>query len=237
MLDTDTKEEIKAKLYPAADDAVLGPVKTALEHSLRPRSRVLDAGCGEGTWILRDYQSKIDLLVGTDINAPKEKNTREFVVSELESLPFSNAVFDIIICYYVIEHLRHPHKVFTEFRRVLTDGGVLIIKTPCIAAPMFILSHHTSLRWHQAFKNTIMGVQESEVFPTYYRCNTMKKLDRTLVAAGFRREQLESVEQMYSYFSFNRVSYAAGLLISRMIQALPWMRSFRSQIIGTYRKL
>jgi ubiquinone/menaquinone biosynthesis C-methylase UbiE len=237
MLNDKTKEKLKMRLYPRADKDVFEPLIKALDQYLQPGVRVLDAGCGEGTWILRDYRSKIGHLAGADVQAPKEHKMDEFVLCDMENIPLADAAFDVIVCYFVIEHLSQPQKVFAEFSRLLADGGIIIFRTPCIITPMFLLSRLTPVRWHEKIKRTILGSQEVDLFPTYYRCNTVGKLDKTLKGVGFYKETLESVEQMYSYFTFNRIAYAASLLASRLIQACPFTKPFRSQIIGVYRKL
>lgn len=231
------RAKLKMRLHPLANQHVWSSIREALDQNLQPGVKVLDAGCGEGTpLILRYYSSRIDHLVGVDIQAPKEKKMDEFVLCDLENIPLKDATFDVIICYFVIEHLRQPQKVFTEFWRLLADGGILIFRTPCIGSPMFLLSKWTPVHWHETIKGTISGNQGVDVFTTYYRCNTAKKIDRTLKAIGFRREKLDSIEQMYAYFKFNWIGYAAGLLVSRLMQSLPFTKPFRSQLVGVYRK-
>jgi ubiquinone/menaquinone biosynthesis C-methylase UbiE len=236
MLDEKTKKELKAKLYPAADQTVFGPIKKVLDQRLHPGAKVLDAGSGKGTWFLRDYRQTIGLLVDVDIEVPKERTADTFIIGDLERLPIKDSSFDIIVCYFVIEHLRHPRMVFEEFWRVLSNAGILVFKTPCIIAPMFLLSRHIPHLWHKTIKRAIEGTEESDVFPTYYRCNTAKKIDHTLITAGFQRETLNSFEQIYDYFVFSVAAYAACLIASRLAQALPWVAPFRSQLFGVYRK-
>jgi len=237
MIDTKTRAKLKAKLHPAADQYVWSFIRGAPDQNLHLGVKVLDAGCGEGTpLILRYYRSRIGRLVGVDIQAPKEKKMDEFVLCDLGNISFKDATFDVIICNCVIEHLRQPQKVFAEFWRLLSDGGILIFRAPCINAPMFLLSRVIPVHWHETIKRTLLGDQEVDVFHAYYRCNTSKKLEQTLKTIGFRREKLESIEQIYSYFKFNWILYAAGLLFSRLMQSLPFTEPFRSQLIGVYHK-
>ena len=239
MLDDKTKKKVKAKIYPKAEQTIFGPVTKALEQYLQPGARVLDAGCGNGSWILRNYRQRISFLVSVDIQASKEGNRKmgEFVLSDLDDIPFLDATFDVVICNDVIEHLRHPQRAFAEFWRVLTDGGIFIFQTPCIISPLFFLSRYSSFRWHKTIKRLITGTQISGVFPTYYRCNTRRELGHSLRAIGFRKETLESVEDMHDYLVFNIVTYGTGLLFSRLMQILPLAEPFRSQLIGVYRKV
>jgi len=202
MTDAKTRARLKTKLYPAADQHVWSSIRGALDQNSHPGVKVLDAGCGEGTpLILRYYRSRIGRLVGVDIQAPKEKKMDEFVLCDLENIPLIDATFDVIICYFVIEHLRQPQKVFAEFWRLLADGGILIFRTPCFGAPMFLLSNWTHVHWHKKIKRTILGNQGVDVFPTYYRCNTAKKVDRTLKAIGFLGKNWRSSNKCMSILS------------------------------------
>ena len=239
MLNAETKTKLKNKLYPTVDQITTGSVHRALDQHLQPGIRVLDAGCGKGSGVLRKYRQRMGLLVGVDKIAPKEGYGRmdEFILSELDDMPFPDATFDVVICYEVIEHLRNPQKVFAEFRRILIDGGVLIFKTPCAISPLFFFSRFSPFLWHQKIKKVLLGVQESHVFPTYYRCNTLRKMDHTLRAEGFQKEMLESIEETHCYLVFSKVAYCVGLLLSRLVQVLRLAKPFRSQLIGVYRKL
>jgi ubiquinone/menaquinone biosynthesis C-methylase UbiE len=157
-------------------------------------------------------------------------------VGDLGRLPLTDDTFDVIICYNAIEHLKQPGEAFAEFGRILKSGGILILKTPCIMSPVFFLSHYLPLNWHKKFKAAAQRTQEEDIFLTYYRCNTRKQLEDTLKSAGFQRKTLKSVEQVYDYLTFNKFTYAFGLLASRIMQLLPLTKPFRSQLIGVYRK-
>lgn len=40
------------------------------------------------------------------------------------SLPFADAVFDVVVCNHVYEHVPDPHTLLSEIKRVLREGGV-----------------------------------------------------------------------------------------------------------------
>ena len=51
----------------------------------------------------------------------------QFVPGDLRSLPFQNNVFDIVYCVSVLEHTDAYHTIVPEFKRVLKEGGMLIV--------------------------------------------------------------------------------------------------------------
>ncbi|MSR67564.1 class I SAM-dependent methyltransferase [Candidatus Peribacteria bacterium] len=69
------------------------------------------------------------------------------VVSDLQSLPFRDSVFDALTCDQVLEHVQHPTAVCRELSRVVKSGGLLHIASP------FMFPWHPSpsdfTRWTQ----------------------------------------------------------------------------------------
>ncbi|HMJ49289.1 MAG TPA: class I SAM-dependent methyltransferase [Burkholderiales bacterium] len=51
----------------------------------------------------------------------------QFVPGDLRSLPFQNKVFDIVYCVSVLEHTDAYSTIISEFRRVLKQGGMLVV--------------------------------------------------------------------------------------------------------------
>lgn len=93
--------------------------------------KVLDLGCGPGRYakILSDKKAKV---IGIDNSenlievAKKEAPKAEFIVGDVEKLPFSNNQFDVVISPLVIGHLKDWNKVLKEVNRVLKKNGVFI---------------------------------------------------------------------------------------------------------------
>jgi SAM-dependent methyltransferase len=50
--------------------------------------------------------------------------------SDLESLPFRDASFDVVCSFQVLEHFREPVAMLREAARVLRPSGVLFLTTP-----------------------------------------------------------------------------------------------------------
>jgi 23S rRNA (guanine745-N1)-methyltransferase len=98
---------------------------------LRSGVRVLDAGCGEGYYlseigrILADRHVDIERM-GLDISkwaitaASKADKNVSWLVASNASLPMPEQRFDAVICLF-------GFPVFTEFSRVLSDDGVLLL--------------------------------------------------------------------------------------------------------------
>jgi len=96
------------------------------------RGRILDAGCGTGL-LTRHLPAG---SVGVDINprnvelASRRLPTHEFLLADVEALPFPDGSFGTVLCTEVVEHIPFPDRALREFRRILAPGGVLIGMTP-----------------------------------------------------------------------------------------------------------
>lgn len=233
MLSEEEKKALERRYDPDLQAEVFGRFEAQFLARLREGAVVLDAGSGPGSWILQAHRERIGLLVGVDVYRPDVSRLDGFVLGRCEQLPFVAGAFDMVVAYLVFEHLPEPRLAFREYARVLKPGGYLVFKTPAVHTPLFLLARLLPTGLHRRLKGRI-GVAEGEVFPTYYRANTLRRLERELGAAGFQRDWLHRVDQTYAYLAHGRWSYTLGLLYGRLTRR-PILGWLRNQIIGIYR--
>jgi ubiquinone/menaquinone biosynthesis C-methylase UbiE len=111
---------------------------SAVEGTIPPGSRVLDAGCGNGRYLL-PLSRKYD-VVGIDVSVNALSKARfyldrsgqyaECIASTITALPFSDGSFDAVVCYGVLQHLLEKERALAaeELKRVLTPSGSLFIE-------------------------------------------------------------------------------------------------------------
>jgi ubiquinone/menaquinone biosynthesis C-methylase UbiE len=101
-------------------------------------TRLLDAGCGHGTALLR-RASEPTAAVGLDISGAQLQLARQrvpaarLVHGDMTTLPFDAETFDAVVAYRSLIHVpRSDHRVvLDEFARVLRPGGgVLLSEAP-----------------------------------------------------------------------------------------------------------
>jgi len=99
---------------------------------------LLNVGVGYGSLekFLVDRRTKLNLF-GIDISDEAIRKANKFVkgkffVASVLRLPFENKFFDFVTALDVLEHLRAEELVvaLNEIKRVLKDGGVLIVSVP-----------------------------------------------------------------------------------------------------------
>jgi 2-polyprenyl-3-methyl-5-hydroxy-6-metoxy-1,4-benzoquinol methylase len=112
-----------------AHNVVLDELLTRL-----PSGRVLDAPCGEGFLAGRIADAGLD-VVGVDIDAPANHRDWQFHRADLNfPLPVGDSTVDVVVSVEGIEHLERPFEFVRECRRVIRNGGFLIMTTPKISS-------------------------------------------------------------------------------------------------------
>lgn len=109
------------------DNAVLRPLLDRYSAG-----DALDVACGTGRWT--QYLSERGHVVkGIDESAEMLEIARakipdvEFLQADLRSLPVPDASIDLVVCSLALTHLPELVSAFTEFARVLRDGGHAVI--------------------------------------------------------------------------------------------------------------
>lgn len=96
-------------------------------------ARILDIGCGLGVYV-RKFREFSDRVYGIDIDAKRlaegARTTPGLMRSASETLPFRDALFDVVVLNEVIEHVRDDAATLAEALRVLRPGGNIVIYAP-----------------------------------------------------------------------------------------------------------
>lgn len=99
--------------------------------SLRGK-RVLNIGCGNGTYLAIDKDNWVGIDVNKDaVKAAKAKGYNA-VLGSATDCPFEDGSFDGIIAYHVIEHLAptDAYKMLKEIARLLKKNGSAYMASP-----------------------------------------------------------------------------------------------------------
>jgi len=115
--------------------ARLRELGTVFNRRIPPGSKVLDVGSGYSIFFLigQDWDFEVtccDLDSAAMHKMQGLMPSWEWLVSDAVHLPFEDGQFDAVYAGEIIEHVGDVREALTEWRRVLADGGTLILTTP-----------------------------------------------------------------------------------------------------------
>lgn len=198
---------------------------------------LLNAGCGESKEAI-NYKYLSKRCIGIDIDFTflnRNKACNNLINGSLEYLPFKNSTFDIIVCKDVLEHLKTPIIVFQEFSRILKNRGFLIILTPNIYNYVSIISRITPFRFHTFF-NKLRGINATNIFPTYYKANSIRSLKELGKSVGLKMEGHMMIQKWPSYLIFSVILFRIGIMYERILNRFELLQFLRSTIVAVYKK-
>ena len=101
--------------------------------TIAPGSLLLDAGAGSCPYRHLfshcDYKAQDFVSLQGEQLSGGEYGAIDYVC-DITAIPVEDAVFDVVLCTEVLEHLPEPIKAIDEFSRILKPGGKIIITAP-----------------------------------------------------------------------------------------------------------
>lgn len=105
-----------------------------------PGSRILDVGCGSG-WTTLQLRARGHDAHGLDLHLEALEVDVPYSQGDVRALPFADGSFEVVAMYQVLEHVPDAEGVLEECRRVLVDGGRLVVVGPnLLSVPLAVLA-------------------------------------------------------------------------------------------------
>ncbi len=233
-----TVASLRRRCYP--DGIQRDPVArfvNRLNAIVKPGHRVLDLGAGAGELNAYALKGRVRQIVGVDLDPRVSANPLldAGLSADIYALPFRDGSFDVVFSIYVFEHVDRPRALAAEIARVLRPGGVCLALTPNLYHYVTLLSRLTPTAFHK-WVNERRGRASDDTFPTCYRLNSRRVLNRRFSAAGLDTVAIDAIEVQPNYLTFSPVAYAAGVAYERIVNATDLLSSFRVNLIGLFRK-
>lgn len=193
-----------------------------LERSRLPKSgRVLDLGCGDG---------RIAVALATDgyraLGADLTPGPGPRVLARAEALPFRDATFDAILIVLVLMHIRSARRALGEARRVLKEGGTLLLAVGNRRS-------FTGL----AFRESSERFLNRRIPYDYYLSYSKEELSDLLSSTGFKVDSIECTTFVPRIFGKASPSVVRGMLalarpVEGMLRRLPGIRSMGIRLVA-----
>ncbi len=196
-------------------------LEALVRSHLTPDSRIMDLGCGRGG-VVELFWRDVKLAAGLDPDVPSLAEHRAHgmpvVIGRGEQLPFAGESFDLIVCIWVLEHLRRPHDVLNEVRRVLRPGGHFVFLTPNLRNPLLALNRmgRALPQLQRRLVPRLYGRIEADTFPVQYRANTARAIRALAARTGMQVAELRVIPDP-TYLAFNRFMFRASVLSDRLL--------------------
>jgi SAM-dependent methyltransferase len=196
-------------------------VEALVRGYLTQDSRVLDLGCGRGG-VVELFWRDVKLAAGLDPDSPSLTQHRAQGMPILrgvgEHLPFAGESFDLVVCLWVLEHVKEPPAVLREVTRVLRPGGHFVFLTPNLRNPLLLLNRMgKALPMVQTrLVSRFYGRRESDTFPVQYRANTVGILRALAAASGLEVAEVRVVPDP-TYLALNRFMFTTSVLAERLM--------------------
>jgi SAM-dependent methyltransferase len=203
--------------------------KSVLERVPLNVSRILDVGCGDGSFgfaIKSRQAAYIHGLTYSREEADRAKTRLDNVsILDLNDLiqdncKFTTEYFDCIVCSHILEHLNWPKQILSGLKNYLADDGVLIVALPNVLAwrqrILFLIGY---------FRYTSGGIMDE----THFRFFDFQSAINLVRDSGFVK--IEACGQ--GVFPFSKYVPWVGKLLDRIAVSLfPGLFSTQFVIVG-----
>jgi SAM-dependent methyltransferase len=196
-------------------------LEAIVRSHVTPSSRVLDLGCGRGG-VVELFWRDVKLAAGLDPDVPSLGEHRAermpVVLGVGEHIPFAAETFDLVVCVWVLEHLKEPAQALSEVWRVLRPGGHFVFVTPNIRNPMMLANRigKSLPSLQRRLVPRVYGRVEADTFPVQYRANTVGAIRSLARQAGLDVFDLRVVPDP-TYLAVNSLMFRASVLSERVL--------------------
>lgn len=217
MYNAQTISRMQYYVQTAADDRPSFARRLGIIERERAPGRLLDVGCGPGTFLAVARERGWKAL-GMDINAASVARCRELGL-DAHAGPFPHAelagqTFDAVVLNDVIEHLPDPRQALGQIHELLAPGGVLFISTPDIGSTVARLS---GVNW--------LHLKPIEHL-TYFDRRTLSRL---LIEARFQVVHCASIGRNRNLgLIVDRLSTYSGAFSRALLRCLPMQWASRA---------
>lgn len=135
--------------------------------------RVLEAGCGSASHFRLPPSARI---VGIDISKAqldRHKGLTEKILGDIQTYDLGTGIYDLVVCTFVLEHVRYPRKAMERFVRSLKRNGLILVVVPDLMSLAGLVAKYTPHFVHVLFYRWFLGKanagrSSTGPFPTFH---------------------------------------------------------------------
>lgn len=221
-------EYLKELFYPSvhyvSDDAIF---YNWIKSSLNPDSIILDLGAGGGLEWKYDFKDLCKKVVGIDIDpvVADNPNLDEAIISDFFKNDFKSNLFDVVFANFVVEHIKRPYDFLVEIKRILKRNGVFYFRTLSKYHYANVAARLTPY-WFHVYYARLLGRKEEDVFPTFYKMNSKRDMDRISKVINLKYE-IKMFEGYAGYLQINPIFFLLGVAYERIVNHISIFSRFK----------
>ena len=171
---------------------------------------VLEAGCGSASHVNFGPNANI---IGIDMSEKQLKRNpdlSEKIVGDIQNYPLPDAKYDVVVCWYVLEHVQNPEMALQNMFRSVKKGGIVILALPNFLSLKGVITKYSPFWFHvwvykYINKNPLAGKDDNAPFPTPFKLIlSPNKLMKFALQSGFSVEYFRIAEFKMKALTNNR---------------------------------
>lgn len=123
--------------------------------------RLLEAGGGSDCWLPLPLGAEITTIDISPEQLAKNTYAHEKLLGDLETYDYGDRRYDLIVCWDVLEHLRHPEAALQRLAAVLSPDGQIVIKGPLQNTLKGLVTRYTPHTFHVLFYRHVLGSEHA----------------------------------------------------------------------------
>lgn len=156
-----TKSKEYDVLTSCAYDSLIREFRKIIGNNLSGASRLIDLGCGTGTFARKFFVEEKAVFFGLDISPNSVKVASRniegkirYLAGDIENLCIKDETFDVIVFSGVLHHFANIKKSLSEGYRILKKGGYMLSYDPNMKNPFMWLYRHQSSPFYSRLGKT-----------------------------------------------------------------------------------
>lgn len=133
---------------------------------------LLEAGCGAFSHLkfcsmgLKPFVKTVGIDISRE-QLDQNADLQEKILGDIQTYALGEEAFDVVACWYVLEHLERPEAALHSMFRTLKPGGLLVLTFPNLMSIKGMVTKLTPFWFHRLMYRFMK--YEARPFPTYLR--------------------------------------------------------------------
>ncbi len=182
---------------------------------------VLEVGCGRGAGTLAKLKGRAERLIGIDlVDFTNPDPGLTLICGDACNMAgIDDHSVDLVFSQSVMEHIRDVDACYREIARVLKPGGCCTFLTPNFFDYNSLIAWVVPNALHPILVRATEGRAEEDTFPTFYRSNTRRAIQKAAGRAGLEIDDFGYLGQYPASMVFSETLFR---IMARYEEFLCW---------------